>query len=80
MCKYCDAGNDTICGRTTNINDIMEIREGKLSFTVGIFRDISETDANDHYGDLYISFMADSTPISDKSIRIKYCPFCGEEL
>ena len=80
MCKYCDIGNSTTSGRTTNTNDIMEIQEGKISFVVGIYRDASVTDTNDHSGELYISFDADKTAISAESIPIKYCPFCGEEL
>ena len=80
MCKYCDAGNNTMGGRTADANDIMEIQEGKLSFTVGVYRDVSVTDVDDHYGELYMSIAAGHTAFSDKSMPIKYCPFCGEEL
>ena len=85
MCKYCKLKtlNKDVGERANNSISIARIKDGSQTFEVYLNRYILETDdihrnilVLDHgftYGTNWLS-------LNEKSVEIKYCPFCGEEL
>ena len=84
MCKYCNLEYIEETGEKLNGNvSINEIKDGCHIFELSINRYI-DTDCDIHTSELVIdmSVVINDLPytVKDKYIKIKYCPFCGEEL
>lgn len=86
MCKYCKL--ETLrekTGEKSNGNPtIAKIKDGSHVYEVCMNRYICESDKV-HDRSLFVALDVDfgggsTLPLKSKSIKIKYCPFCGEEL
>ena len=69
MCKYCTGNDDDWDYKTINING------GAL----GKFELIVSVEKLQKSLVLYFS-QGNNDPMWDHSLKIKYCPFCGEKL
>lgn len=84
MCKFCEL---ELCGRGTKMSacptPIGEIRDGSQVFDVYLNRYISEPE-NIHESTLVLNLGVDledaNYSVQETQVKIKYCPFCGEEL
>ena len=85
MCKYCKTINLKENGseRSNECASITKIKDGIQEFNLYLNRYISEDD-NIHNRELVLDYSVNvnsqSINIKEKIIKIKYCPFCGEEL
>lgn len=85
MCKYCKLteADNSIGEQTTEWGDLVTLKDGSLVASMYLFRDIIDP-LNERTNELGIdlSFKVGESlyPIKCKNIKIKYCPFCGEEL
>ena len=84
MCKYCKVEVfSEKYGEKTGNNMILRNVDGSRVDEVYLNRHIVETEGNhDTSISIDISVKLDDAEylIKTKEIRIKYCPFCGEEL
>lgn len=80
MCKYCElkgSGNE----QTNEPISIMNIKDGSQIFDLFMNRCISKRKRrNELILDLSCLVYGSTYNVKSKSIKIKYCPFCGEEL
>lgn len=84
MCIYCVLKNDEYGREKTNDNGpIISIKDGSRVLELYLDRYVIEA-ANIHDSELRLnsSFALgeDIFTVEDKTISIKYCPFCGERL
>lgn len=85
MCKYCKftTQNDDLGEKTNGGVTIGQIKDGSQIFDVCLYR-YSIKDANYRETSLivtlYVDAMGERYDVKEKHIKIKYCPFCGEEL
>ena len=84
MCKYCKLECIEGTGEKLNGNvSINEMKDGSHILGLFINRYI-DPDSDIHTSELIIdmSVVINSLAytVKDKHIKIKYCPFCGEEL
>lgn len=81
MCKYCKMEQiykDEYCNEDPNL---ARIKDGYQLFEVNFNRFVSDKmKFNVLTVDLAIIINDDIYPLETKEIKIKYCPFCGEEL
>lgn len=82
MCKYCkleeEGNNEYVTSQT-----IKTIKDGSQIFEAYIFRDKHEPSNTDSSVlGISLSYEDDNGcyTLKTKEIKIKYCPFCGEEL
>lgn len=85
MCKYCmwRTVKETIGEKCNDTQTIAKIKDGSQTFEVGLTRYACESE-NIRNAELWLNYTIDvggsTLPVKDKFIKIKYCPFCGEEL
>lgn len=87
MCKYCrlmDVGVGTADEKVIEDGTITRIKDGSQVIEMYMSRDISKSHKL-HSNELVLSLSVDISPseqycVKTKAIKIKYCPFCGEEL
>lgn len=84
MCKYCELECIEETGEKLNGNVLIkEMKDGSQLFSLFMNRYIDQ-DSGIHTRNLIIdlSTVINGLPytVKDKHIKIKYCPFCGEEL
>lgn len=85
MCKYCMLlPYGTIGEMVSENNSIGSIKDGSQIFDVSLNRYVSSSDnVRNNYLELYLACKTDSGEVfnvKSKSIKIKYCPMCGEKL
>lgn len=85
MCKYCKMKplNEEIGEKSNGNPTIAKIKDGSHVFEVCLNRYmVEEDDTRNNW--LYLSLCVENANalliVKDKPIKIKYCPFCGEEL
>lgn len=84
MCKYCgfEEDSDRMMDNSGN-NDIMSISDGHEAVELSLWRymdkrrNIKEACLS---MELVVKHEGSSYLLDEKSINIKYCPFCGREL
>lgn len=84
MCKYCKL-EDREFEAYNDVNSIAEVKDGTQSFALYLNRYIDKRKRNSHRKELALELSVnvgnnESYTIKEKHIKIKYCPFCGEEL
>lgn len=85
MCKYCKVKtiNKEVGEKTTNGDSFLKIKDGHQILEVFLDRYIVEDDGI-HRQQITLNHSVDMGAnvytLFDKSIPIKYCPFCGEKL
>lgn len=84
MCKFCKLTtiSERLGEKTTENITIGKVKDGSRIARVYINRYIVETE-NINRSELIIENVVDLSGeyvLGEKSIKIKYCPFCGEEL
>lgn len=84
MCKYCKLQNvNEQLGEFTTDMVISELKDGCQIFEVILNRYIVEK-RDIHRSSLMLELSVDLGDsvytVKTKNIKIKYCPFCGEEL
>lgn len=86
MCKYCKLTEYAFSfdERVTEDGGIATIKDGSQVIEMYMSRDISESKKL-HSNELAISLLVKVSPnemycVKTKAVKIKYCPFCGEEL
>ena len=84
MCGYCKLIETGVTGEKTNDNVSMaKIKDGSQVFELNLWRYINEED-DDRENELVLDMSVDIDSsvyvVKRKHIKIKYCPFCGEEL
>ena len=87
MCKYCKLKN--LYGdkneKSNDCKTLLRLNDGNYRFEISLNRYIYELE-NIHRSELmldtYVKPFYDTNMIvvNSKSVKIKYCPFCGEEL
>lgn len=85
MCKHCalKTVNEKIGEKTTDGKSIGRIKDGSQIIDLYLNRYIIEKDnvrKNNLVLDLSFDLDGNEFIVKDKYIKIKYCPFCGEEL
>lgn len=84
MCEYCklETLNEKLGEKSNNCKTIGIIKDGSQIFEVYLGR--YKVEKNNYQENLLkMSLQVDVDgryPVKDKTIKIKYCPFCGEEL
>ena len=84
MCKYCKLDYIEETGEKLNGNvTIKEMKDGSQILGLSMNRYI-DPDCDIHTSELIIDMSVVindlAYTVKDKHIKIKYCPFCGEEL
>lgn len=85
MCKYCkmETLNESIGEKSTMNVSIGVVKNGNQVFEAYLNRYVIE-DENYHKSSLVLAYDCEIdgglTCVKEKRIKIKYCPFCGEEL
>lgn len=85
MCKYCKMRtlNERIGEKSNDNPTITTMKDGSQIFEVSLDRYIIEGDGTRNNW-LWLGLAVDtgegSIYLKEKHIKIKYCPFCGEEL
>ena len=83
MCKYCELSTCTDIEQTNNYETIALLKDGSTVLELCLGRYIVPSEKI-HRNQLMLSehvSIGDSLyNIKEKAIKIKYCPFCGEEL
>ena len=84
MCNYCKLNPTGVEGEKTNDNEFIDyIKEGRYLTELSIYR-YADDDDQRYLSELILSnnvVLRDGThTVEEKHIKIKYCPFCGEEL
>lgn len=85
MCKYCKLKtlNKSVGEKTNESKQILKLMDGSQSFNLYLNRYVVEADGI-HRAELSLELCANTEAgqifVKDKSVNIKYCPFCGEEL
>lgn len=85
MCKYCETRicNDRLGEKTNDCATIGTIKDGSQEFDVCMNVYIVESEKI-HRSELLLYLFANNRQttlkLKEKSIKIKYCPFCGREL
>ena len=81
MCKYCKFRSVIADGKDNEVQLISKLKDGSQVFELKLFR---YEDDNEKLAELIIEESVDSESglvyVKQKTIKIKYCPFCGEEL
>lgn len=83
MCRYCEMIETGVPGEKTNNISIGQLVDGSQIFEVWLYRYIDEESderTNELILDMSIVSGTKVYDLKDKHIKIKYCPFCGEEL
>lgn len=84
MCKYCEYVHFTVGGEQINNGEVMSIQNGSNMVILDVFRYLNTKDSiRDNNLGIYWGIKEPSGEIrlmDIKTIPIKYCPFCGEEL
>ena len=84
MCKYCKLEHIEETGEKLNGNVLIkELKDG--SHILGLFMNrYIDADSDIYHRELIIDMSVVindlAYTVKDKHIKIKYCPFCGEEL
>lgn len=84
-CKYCKTVtvNEDLGERTNGCNKVISLIDGSTVLELQLNRYIVESQ-DKHDGELILEHAVkiDGSvfTVKQKSIKIKYCPFCGEEL
>lgn len=84
MCRYCEMIETGVTGETTNDCVFIDtLEDGSQLFSLMLYRCMDEENGY-HTNELIIELGVDIDSsvqlVKDKHIKIKYCPFCGEEL
>lgn len=84
-CKYCKTVvvNEGLGESTNECCKLTSLIDGSQILELQMNRYIVESQ-NKHAGELIlehaVKIESSLMPVKSKSIKIKYCPFCGEEL
>ena len=86
MCKHCKTINLKADGseRSNECKSITRIKDGSQEIEVYLNRYACDTD-NVHMNQLVLDWSINVNnehfvTVKEKIVKIKYCPFCGEEL
>ena len=84
MCRYCKLENISKYDKESVGGKIGKIRDGSQLFEVCMFRYINE-ETGTRQNELILELAGEAQyggvyTMKTKKIKIKYCPFCGEEL
>lgn len=85
MCKFCNLMtlNGEIGERTNGCMQIAKIKDGTWEVDVCLNRYVVESE-HIHESSLilgtYATIRGTQYSVKEKLVKIKYCPFCGEEL
>ena len=83
MCRYCEMIETGVTGEKTNNVSIGQLVDGSQIFELWLYRYTdgeSDECKNELILDMSIVSGTKVYDLKDKHIKIKYCPFCGEEL
>lgn len=85
MCKYCklETLNKSIGEKSNNNPTITTMRDGSQIFEVSFDRYVVEEDGTKNnwlWLGLHVETGDTTICLKEKHAKIKYCPFCGEEL
>lgn len=81
MCKYCKLTHDRGYEKTNDPITIGQIKDGSQVFDLFMNRSVTDKKRSSELVlDLGCNINGDMYNIKTKEIKIKYCPFCGEEL
>lgn len=81
MCKYCKMTQERGNEKTNDLVSIVKIKDGSQLIDLSLNRYISDKSRSNELV-LDLSYIIDNAvyTVKTKEIKIKYCPFCGEEL
>lgn len=84
MCRYCEYVHFTVGGEQINNGEVMSIQNDSNVVILDVFRYLNTKDnIRDNNLGIHWGIKEPSGEIRlmyIKTIPIKYCPFCGEEL
>lgn len=82
MCRYCKLETIGEGERRNNLTRMIRIKDG--SEVIELYLARYNTDDGMHISELVVDQAVNTDAgcctVHDKSISIKYCPFCGEKL